>query len=445
MMTPALYMTLAALITLLSLAPEPIPGTPLRCSISVRPGFRARAETVLLATGSSDSAGTGAGTVVASFEVGHSGSGEPGPIYGQRFEVARFGGADSARLARAYERLGDTSAIIVPWDYDPGCSPTRWARSAAWVPPSEAGTFTVALRAESLWVNGVPVFDAFIAAMEPYPLSPVYRGADRFAAPFRTTRHLSADEYFELVLAMPTRQDQWETPDAAWRTFLRWRDAHPDLAELYPANQAADHLASDVRFRKALLVRQRIDQVIAGTWRMTMSLDAGLWRQFYLRTRAGLIDEWHPVRRQPPTPPPDPLEDPPVPEAYSAYASGGASLETLSTNCRTDRAMEREGYVYVIDPPRRSGESRREWRGWLEPRLIARQFPGDSALARFQRADYEEWKVRRSTAATLDAPARFWLDDGGTMRVEQTLTLKDGRALVVLGERVSSTVITCEI
>jgi hypothetical protein len=92
-----------------------------------------------------------------------------GPIYGQLFNVARFAGADSARLANAFRMRGDTRVIIVPWDLDPGCQPVRWTGGFSWVPNGSVGTFTVLLRPDSLWSDGMPVFDAFEAAFEPYP------------------------------------------------------------------------------------------------------------------------------------------------------------------------------------------------------------------------------------------------------------------------------------
>jgi hypothetical protein len=301
----------------------------------------------------------------------------------------------------------------------------------------------VSPRAESLWVNGVPVFDAFVAAMEPYPLSPVYRSSDRRSQAFRAATNMTAAEYFDLVSTMPTRQDLWENPDEAWRQFLSWRDANPEMLRLYPANQAADQLATDVRFRKVVMQRQRMDPVIGGTWRMTVSLDGGTEQQFHLRTYPGVSGEWRPANWRPPSPPPDPLEDPPVPEAYEVYAAGSVSLETLRTGCRTEPLPRGEGYMYVIDPPRADGGSARDWRGWIDPRLIRGQFPADSALARFQRDEWEEGRLRRRNARDFDAPARFWVDDDGTMRVEQTLSLADGRSLFLRGERISTTTIDC--
>src|SRR5688572_18297116 len=133
-----------------------------RCSITVVPGYRVRADAVLLATASADTVLTGPGHIVPSVFGGHSGAGAPGPIFGQMFEVARFSGADSLRLATAFKTRGDMRVVIVPWDYDPACDPTRWSRGFAWVPVANAGTFTVALRPDSLWTDGIPVFDAFI-------------------------------------------------------------------------------------------------------------------------------------------------------------------------------------------------------------------------------------------------------------------------------------------
>src|SRR5688572_27051548 len=253
----------------------------LRCSIRVVPGYRVRADAVLLATASADTVLTGPGHIVPSVFGGHSGAGAPGPIFGQMFEAARFSSADSARLATAFKTRGDMRIVIVPWDYDPACDPTRWTGGFAWVPAAKAGTFTVALRPDSLWTDGIPVFDAFIAAWEPYP----YPQPPREPPSFRTAEALSAEQYFELLTAMPTGEDQRERPDSAWRAFLRWRDANPALVGRYPVNQLSIELARSLSSIRARRVLRSIEPVIAGTFRMTIEVDGGAGRSFYVRTR----------------------------------------------------------------------------------------------------------------------------------------------------------------
>ena len=313
----------------------------------------------------------------------------------------------------------------------------------SWVPDETAGTFTVKLRPDSLWTNEMPVFDALIASFEPYPLNQPYR-PERVRPEFRTNEQLNAEQYFELLMGLPPHEVQQEQPDSAWETFVDWQQSNPALAELWPANEAAFDLANSMSYIKSKRAIRSIEPVIAGTYRMTFRLDGGTERTFYLRTRPRALDEWKLAARGGPALLPDPASEPPVPEAYNIMASGAAFLEQLSTDCIRDRALEREGYMYVIDAPARGSARRRQWQGWIESSLLARQFPEDSALERFRRQEFIEWSGRYGAATELEAPARFWLDNRGTLRVEQTLRLQDGRTLALRGERVSMGIITCE-
>jgi hypothetical protein len=435
------------LATLVALTPGVVDGGGAgssRCSIIRVPGIRGVTETILLATARADTVLAGPGGVEPSPHGGHSGAGGPGPIHGQVFDVARFAGVDSARLARTFRMGGAARAVIVPWDYDPACQPARWTAGAAWVPPAEPGAFTLQLRPESEWVDGMPVFDAFRAVLEPYPFGEYERSRSiprQNPSRARTAGAMTAAQYFELLSELRPRDDLRDQPDSVWSALLRWQGRHPELVELYPANEIAASLADDVSRAKARRVLRSIDPVIAGTYRMTASLTAAPDRSFYIRTRAGPMDEWQP-RPRPPLP--GPLQDPEPPDGYSVLATGAPTLAMLPTDCRTGSAAGGQAYMYVLDPPSEAGAPRREWRGWIGPNLVARQFPDDTAHARFARQAFDEWSRRRRADGEREAPARFRLDDGGTLRVEQTTRLADGRTLTVQGERVSSAVESCE-
>jgi hypothetical protein len=286
----------------------------------------------------------------------------------------------------------------------------------------------------------MPVFDAFIAAFEPYPLSPAYR-YDRFAAQSQSTTWLSAEQYYELLEAMATSEERREDPDSAWHRFLHWQSDNATLASRYPANQINVDLAREISRIKASRVLRSIRPVIAGTYRLSLTLDGAPEQFVYLRTRPHPTTEWHPAA---PPPPQGPLEEPRQPQAYNVLTTGALTRESLAANCRDSRTMSREGYMYVIDPPTADGERRTEWRGWLEPDLLARQFPDDSALARFRLQAVDEWRQRRGLSQELEAPARYWLDRDSVLHLEQTTRLDDGTTLTVSGDRISSTVITCE-
>jgi hypothetical protein len=411
-----------------------------RCSIRLVPGLRSGTETVVLATGAGDTILAGPGPTESSTHGGHTGTGAPGPIHGQVFVVARFAGANSELLSRAFRERRDRRVVIVPWAYDPSCRTSQWTSASAWTTIGEPGTFTLELRPEAQWADGMPVFDAFIAAFEPYPLSPAYR-YDRFAARFDSSTWLSAEQYFELLEAMPASEEWHEEPDSAWHRFLRWQNDNAMLTSLYPANQVNVDLAREISRIKATRVLRSIRPVIAGTYRLAVSFDGAPEQILYLRTRPDPTTEWHPAA---PPPPQGPLEEPRQPQAYNVLTTGALTRASLAANCRDSRTMSREGYMYVIDPPTAAGERRTEWRGWLEPNLLARQFPDDSALARFHLQAFGEWRQRRRRSQELEAPARYWLDQDSVLHLEQTTRLDDGTTLTVSGARISSTVIACE-
>lgn len=419
---------------------EPLAPVELRCSISFTPGARGRTTTVVLASATVDTLLVGAGAVSPSEHGGHSGTGAPGPIYGQVVDVIRFGGADSTRLATAFRQLRNTRALVVPWDYDPSCAPTRWTKGFAWVEPQAPGAFTLQLRPDSMWVNGLPVFDAFMAVLEPYPAAYRAQGIRRSLEAPPDTPWLTPEEYFALLLATPPHEEWSERPDSSWAATLAWQSAQPDLADRYPATVIAAQIASSITSAKARRVLSSITPPITGTYSMSLALDDGPTKTFYLRTRARPIGAWRPNNA--PREPADPADEPSRPDAYSMIASVAPSMGELPTDCVTTRNISREGYIYVIDRRAQGGDRQTAWSGWLEVNLLTKLFKDDPDLEGFRRQEFNEWSGRWRVSTELEAPARFWYD-GGVLRVEQTLRLQDGRTLTVRGERTADAVILC--
>lgn len=211
------------------------------CSRRPLPTTRDESLTYLLGTAKPDTVHSGAGSVAVSSGPGHWSRGTRGPVYGQVVQVQRFGGADSASIARAFHVLGSRDVVLVPWDYDAACRPTRWGRSAVWSPVGREGAYTVTPRAEEGWVEGRPTFDVYAADLEPYPhglfFQRGYRGTDRL----RTEPSLTAEEYYELHRAIPTAEQARRDPVAAERVLSQWEQEHSGAREKYPA---ADILSS---------------------------------------------------------------------------------------------------------------------------------------------------------------------------------------------------------
>lgn len=416
---------------------EPYPTRAAFCSFAGPSGIRSRTTTVVLARATGDTVLAGAGEILPSRDGGHSGTAAPGPIYGQVVEITMFGGADSVHLAAAF-RLQPMRALIVPWDYDSSCAPARWTGGFAWLATQpRTNALTLKLRPDSLWVDGLPVFDAFVAVHEPYPIA--HRGTRRAPDESPIAPWLTAEQFFHLVLAMPPHEDWEERPDSSWTAVTDWVAANPRLAERYPAPMIARQIAASIAGVKQQRVLLSIEPPIVGTYRLSLFLGDDSTRTLYIRTRSHPQDEW----RRDMVYPSDPLVEPIPPTAYNMIASAARSVEALPTDCVDTRDLLGEGYVYVIDPPSASEERRTTWQGWLELSLVTRPFRNDTALEDFRLQASNEWAERQPGSADLEAPARFWYD-GGILRVEQTTRLADGRALLLRGSRISSAVIACD-
>jgi hypothetical protein len=229
--------SLAAALLALAAPPSATADEFNRCSVRPFSGARDPEVTYLLGTALPDTLLAGPGMIEPSAGPGHWGRGGERQIYGQVIQVERFGGADSTTLALAFGERSIAQAVIVPWDYDPSCRTTIRSRSAQWVPLGVPGMFTVRLRPESEWADGLPTFDAFMADLEPYPLGVLFQRGYRGTEALRTRPSLSAAEYFELYRALPERNMIRRDPEAAAALINRWEQAHPELAQKYPATE----------------------------------------------------------------------------------------------------------------------------------------------------------------------------------------------------------------
>jgi hypothetical protein len=433
------FLLLAALVVLTSLAATPAHDVEaVRCSLAPSHGVVRAGETVVLALATGDTLLAGPGAIRTGEGGGHSGSGAPGPIYGQLFRVQRLARADSARVAAVLERRGDDRVAIVPWDYDPTCVPVRWTRGFAWVKSAEPAVFTLTLRPDSLWVDGVPVFDAIAAATEPYPHSPLYTDTTRNYRVRERGPLLRADEYFELLRAVPLIERIFEQPASAWLEFSAWSAQHAHLLDRFPGNDVVQHIGRAVADSKAREVLQSIEPVIGGTWRMRVSLDGGAEREVWVRTRDRPTSAW--LDRGESLVLSDPAAQPQRPDGYPMLGYLAHDPAAFRPTCVANGNLA-QGYMYVLDTA--EAAARQRWQGWLETGVATSLFRTDSAWQQFRRNAFEEWSARYRADGRREAPAVFYMD-AGVLRVEQTVTLADGRTLRITGERVSRDVANCD-
>lgn len=415
------------------------PDEPARCSVAPF-GGGIGSQSMLLGRALNDTLEAGAGGVPR-LEGTEDAWSRAGAIRGQVIEVSRHAGADSLALARAFDRSGSTRVAIVPWEYNAACHPIPWTRSAAWVPLAEPGVFTVRLRPDSLWAGGMPTFDAFMARFEPYPHGAFFRTGYRGTDSLHTTNALTPAEYFELLRAIPTHDEISKNPDAAWARIVEWRSQHPDIAARFPATRMLHYAGFTIARMKERQALRAFEPAIAGTWRFTFALNDGPDRMFYARTRHAPTTGWRIHGSA--AAPPDPADVARI-EGYHMIASGALTADSLLVGCSPgERVMQRESYIAAIEPARVAAEQTTEWPGLVDLRLLQAQFPDDTDLRQFVR-DHMMESVGHPRGDNRYAPARFTVDEGGAMRVEQTIELNDGRSVVVRGERVSNEVIGCD-
>lgn len=201
-----------------------------RCSLAPFPGVRGQGS-FFVGTATRDTALVGPGSVTPSGVGGHWGKGAPRAVHGQVVRIDMLGDTVTGALSAEHRTV-----IVVPWDYDAGCDPTYWSRSAAWVDAGLEGFYTIRLRPVEAWAGKTPVGDAFFADLQPYPHGAFFRAGYHGTNALRERDALTPREYFSLYSALPTGADFGDSRTALAR-LKAWQDANPILAARYPADQ----------------------------------------------------------------------------------------------------------------------------------------------------------------------------------------------------------------
>lgn len=385
------------------------------CSLAPFPAVRT--SIYLIGTAAADTVLAGAGGV----EYGREPDDEGGPIRGQVVRVERVGGTDLAELPPGTDRV-----VLVPWGYGADCRTTRWTQSAHWVEPGVRGLFWAGLRPRDQWVDGLPTLDVRQPYQLPYP-----QGADWM----EPDSLMSMEQTFELLGLLPLWDELRANPEAAHQPLLRWARANPELARRFPASEAVGDAVYSIRYARL----KRIDPPLAGTYRFSVSVDGDAPRTFYARTRSAPTTEWGPAE-SPGDDRPRPTVDDPI-AGYTMLLAGSSAADSLPIVCGPDRDMRREGYFSVAAAPEPGADGVQLWRGEIELSLAARALPGDPLLAGITRAELDEMirraRDREPSVERVRTPARFLLRPDGSVALEQTVRLHDGRTVVITGERIS--------
>lgn len=206
-----------------------------RCTMSILPNVRDSLATYIVGTATEDTVLAGPGLVGRALHMGP----RPGQrVYGQVVRADTLNGVGAGFVRRAFAERRSRAAVIVPWAYDSGCAIDFWRHSARWVTPDSSGLFSVRRRAESLWVDGIPTFDALYASVRSYVHGPFGAGPGQLSAMAGTMlesdRALTPAEVFGIYIRLPARIDPTDT--ATIGRLRRWVRANPTLRARYPGN-----------------------------------------------------------------------------------------------------------------------------------------------------------------------------------------------------------------
>jgi hypothetical protein len=216
------------------------PSTTPRCSLIPFALARWPTASRIVATALPDTVLAGPGDARPSRHGGHWGAGAARPVYGQLVRIDTLAGEEATAVRAAFARTGAREAVVVPWDYDASCETTYWSRSARWVEPGLTGFYTVRARPQAQWIDGRPTFDAFNAALEPYPHGPYFQAGHRGTDTLGTHPSLTPTEMFSLHEALPAHGAPGDS--ASLEPLRRWVAAHPEAAHRYPARWILDRV-----------------------------------------------------------------------------------------------------------------------------------------------------------------------------------------------------------
>jgi hypothetical protein len=153
------------------------PGT-LRCSISVHPLTPHPGATYFVVAFSPEMVEVPPGDHPLGMEYGHwSAPDSVTAVYGQIVAVMASGGPGSNTLKRRFFNPRPSTAVLVLWDYDAGCDPTRFGSGGnPWGIPGDTAYIRAILRDSAEWAAGLPTFDIYYAGEGILPFTATFHG-----------------------------------------------------------------------------------------------------------------------------------------------------------------------------------------------------------------------------------------------------------------------------
>jgi hypothetical protein len=349
---------------------------------------------MMIAAPTSDSIFAGPGKVKMSLHSGHNGPVYPREIYGQVMRVDSATGPG----ARSSSRV-----VLVPWDYDPGCTPAPWGNSFLWRRLGARGLYTATLRDSAHWAAGLPTYDVFLPETQPYTDRPGGGGAISVVS---SPGLMTPEELFGVARGFRTVTTRKEVEDADTAMFF-WAELHPSIAKRSPLAEALSFAGYD---------RWRIRDVVLptrGTYRVTYTLGQEKVT-FYARTDAKPNDFWDGAIYLAPGNVETKLA------ADGFFVTGWNSADTTNWDAGKRTLLD---WAIARDPV---ATDRRTtvWKGALEPNRLPGGLGSDDMKNALSQMHYM-------------LEARFTVRADGHATFEHRSQLPDGRALVILGTRIS--------
>jgi hypothetical protein len=388
-----------------------------RCTKAVFWGMPSRSMPHFIGVPTADSMPASMGDISVREWTGHFGPGRARAVHGQVIEVERVG---TVGLDAPFDDPGwDRRVLVVPWDYDPSCSPVYFGRSVLWNPPGERSLFWVRLRTADHWTDGVPTFDALSPRADVYP----HPGPSRDARPGR----LTVDELFALLEAMPDSTDLESEPA---RAVLRFRDAvrAAGVTDRYPAPA----LESNVSSRAAYNYVRSLRPSIGGTYRIEVRLPSGTVHTTYLRTASRPSYAWRPRDV------PGMLRRPALPGGYQFWMVYGPTPVLPEVLADEPGVGGRSVWpLRVVDTPPEAAEVLFD----LEVPELTRMFPESVEIAELTELWSSNYGEASRAGRIRDAPGHIVLA-GDAARLELEIDVDwDGEPdIEIAGERLSRTV-----
>lgn len=218
------------------------------CSIAVNPFSPGPSETYFWGVFSDEMVEAPPGDHPLGMEPGHWSTPDSGNVvYGQVVYIGEVAGHRASELRRNLGDRGYIRAVVVLWDYDAACEPTRFGNGTPWGIVGDSAYFRATLRERSEWVGELPTFDVYWAGEGIYPFTATKHGRE-FQAYLREEwdntelareekGRLTAAQAFRLVRALPDRCAYLRSPLIAkvrlWWVMWRWRE----VRDYYPAGQ----------------------------------------------------------------------------------------------------------------------------------------------------------------------------------------------------------------